>query len=82
MALAGLGYDISKLDGQVNDETRAAILKYEMDNGLDMGGMVDEAPAEGAEGEVGTDLAAYAICTMQKPPDCSSGFQKSQIQNA
>lgn len=43
VALAGLGYDINKLDGRVNDETRAAILKYEMDNGLDMGGMVDEA---------------------------------------
>jgi peptidoglycan hydrolase-like protein with peptidoglycan-binding domain len=42
VALAGLGYGISKLDGHENDETRAAILKYEMDNGLDMGGMVDE----------------------------------------
>jgi hypothetical protein len=25
----------------VNEETRAAILKYEMDNGLDMNGKVD-----------------------------------------
>ena len=31
------------LDGQVNPETRAAILKYEMDNGLDMTGAVDAA---------------------------------------
>nr|WP_281432936.1 peptidoglycan-binding domain-containing protein [Aestuariivirga litoralis] len=43
IALAGLGYQISKLDGQVNGETRAAILKYEMDNGLDMNGAVDKA---------------------------------------
>jgi peptidoglycan hydrolase-like protein with peptidoglycan-binding domain len=43
VALAGLGYDISKLDGQVNNETRAAILKYQMDNGLDMNGAVDTA---------------------------------------
>ena len=43
VALAGLGYGINKLDGHVNDETRAAILKYEMDNGLDMSGTVDEA---------------------------------------
>ena len=43
VALAGLGYDISKLDGTVNPETRSAILKYEMDNGLDMAGAVDDA---------------------------------------
>ncbi len=43
VALAGLGYEISKLDGAVNEETRAAILKYEMDNGLDMNGKVDAA---------------------------------------
>lgn len=41
IALAGMGYAISKLDGTVNTETRAAILKYEMDNGLDMNGAVD-----------------------------------------
>lgn len=43
IALAGLGYAISKLDGSVNEETRSAILKYEMDNGLDMGGGIDPA---------------------------------------
>ena len=42
VALAGLGYDINKMDGKINEETRAAILKYEMDNGLDMVGTIDD----------------------------------------
>ena len=41
VALAGLGYDVNKLDGQLNDETHSAILKYQMDNGLDMSGNAD-----------------------------------------
>ncbi len=41
VVLAGLGYDISVLNGEVSPETRAAILKFEMDNGLDMNGTVD-----------------------------------------
>ena len=46
VALAGLGYDINKLDGLLNDETHSAILKYQMDNGLDMGGTVDSGLLE------------------------------------
>ena len=42
VALAGLGYSITKVDGQVSAETRSAILKYQMDNGLDMSGTVDK----------------------------------------
>jgi peptidoglycan hydrolase-like protein with peptidoglycan-binding domain len=42
IALAGLGYTIKKMDGQVSAETRSAILKYQMDNGLDMSGTVDK----------------------------------------
>ena len=42
VALAGLGYDINKMDGKANEETRAAILKYEMDNGLDMVGAIND----------------------------------------
>jgi len=42
VALAGLGYKIKKMDGQVSAETRSAILKYQMDNGLDMSGTVDK----------------------------------------
>lgn len=41
IALAGLGYDINTLDGQLSDETHAAILKFEMDNGLAMDGIID-----------------------------------------
>ena len=41
VTLAGLGYDINTVNGQVTEETRAAILKYEMDNGLDMVGTID-----------------------------------------
>ena len=41
VALAGLGYDINKLDGLLTDETHSAILKFQMDNGLDMSGSVD-----------------------------------------
>jgi peptidoglycan hydrolase-like protein with peptidoglycan-binding domain len=41
VALAGLGYDINMLDGKLNDETHAAILKFEMDNGLAMDGVID-----------------------------------------
>jgi peptidoglycan hydrolase-like protein with peptidoglycan-binding domain len=43
VALAGLGYDINQTDGKVSEETRAAILKYEMDNGLDMVGAIDDS---------------------------------------
>ncbi len=43
VALAGMGYKLKKIDGKVNPETRAAILKYEMDNGMDMNGAVDKA---------------------------------------
>ena len=43
VALADLGYKIKKMDGQVTAETRSAILKYQMDNGLDMNGSVDKA---------------------------------------
>lgn len=42
VALAGLGYKIKKMDGNVSAETRSAILKYQMDNGLDMSGTVDK----------------------------------------
>jgi len=42
VALAGLGYKIKKMDGQVSAETRSAILKFQMDNGLDMSGTVDK----------------------------------------
>ena len=42
LALASLGYKIKKMDGQVSAETRSAILKYQMDNGLDMSGTVDK----------------------------------------
>ncbi len=41
VVLAGLGYEINKLDGLLNDETHSAILKYQMDNGLDMSGSID-----------------------------------------
>jgi peptidoglycan hydrolase-like protein with peptidoglycan-binding domain len=41
VALAGLGYDINTLDGKLNAETRAAILKFQMDNGLNMEGVID-----------------------------------------
>ena len=43
VTLAGLGYEINTVNGQITAETRAAILKYEMDNGLDMVGSVDAA---------------------------------------
>ena len=46
VALAELGYKIKKMDGQVTAETRSAILKYQMDNGLDMNGSVDKALTE------------------------------------
>ena len=42
LALASLGYKIKKMDGQVSAETRSAILKYQMDNGLDMSGTVNK----------------------------------------
>ena len=46
VALAGMGYKIKKMDGHVSAETRAAILKYQMDNGLDMSGAVDRGLTE------------------------------------
>ena len=41
IALASLGYNAGKVTGALNEATKAAILKFEMDNGLDMDGVVD-----------------------------------------
>ena len=41
IALASLGYSTGKVTGALNDATKAAILKFEMDNGLSMDGVVD-----------------------------------------
>ncbi len=38
MKLRRLGYDIPALTGSLDDETRAAILKFELDFGLSMDG--------------------------------------------
>jgi peptidoglycan hydrolase-like protein with peptidoglycan-binding domain len=40
-ALAKLGYDLGEPTGKMDDETRAAILQFEMDNGLSMDGAID-----------------------------------------
>ena len=40
-ALAKLGYDLGEPSGQLDDATRAAILQFEMENGLSMEGVVD-----------------------------------------
>jgi peptidoglycan hydrolase-like protein with peptidoglycan-binding domain len=42
MSLANLGYDLGEPTGDMDDATRAAILQYEMDNGLAMNGVVDD----------------------------------------
>lgn len=41
IALSSLGYSAGKVTGALNDATKAAILKFEMDNGLSMDGVVD-----------------------------------------
>ena len=41
MNLANLGYDLGEPTGTLDEETRAAILKFQMDNGLAMDGKVD-----------------------------------------
>ena len=41
-ALVAMGYAIDVADGQLNAQTRAAILQYEMDNGLAMDGVIDQ----------------------------------------
>jgi peptidoglycan hydrolase-like protein with peptidoglycan-binding domain len=40
-ALSKLGYDLGEPTGKLDDATRAAILKFEMENGLSMDGAVD-----------------------------------------
>jgi peptidoglycan hydrolase-like protein with peptidoglycan-binding domain len=42
MSLANLGYDLGEPTGNLDDATRAAILQFEMDNGLAMDGLVDD----------------------------------------
>ena len=51
VVLAGLGYKIKKIDGHVSAETRAAILKYQMDNGLDMSGSVNKELTDALKAE-------------------------------
>lgn len=41
MTLANLGYDLGEPNGALDEQTRAAILKFQMDNGLAMDGKVD-----------------------------------------
>lgn len=41
IALSSLGYKAGKVTGSLNDDTKAAILQFEMDNGLAMDGVVD-----------------------------------------
>lgn len=41
MTLANLGYDLGEPTGTLDGQTRAAILKFQMDNGLAMDGQVD-----------------------------------------
>ena len=41
IALSSLGYKAGKVSGSLNEETKAAILQFEMDNGLSMDGVVD-----------------------------------------
>lgn len=41
--LAALGYEVGEPDGTLSADTRAAILKFEMDRGLAMDGAVSEA---------------------------------------
>ena len=41
MTLANLGYDLGEATGALDEQTRAAILQFQMDNGLAMEGKVD-----------------------------------------
>jgi peptidoglycan hydrolase-like protein with peptidoglycan-binding domain len=41
IALASMGYKAGKVTGSLNEDTKSAILKFEMDNGLAMDGVVD-----------------------------------------
>lgn len=41
MTLANLGYDLGEPTGALDEQTRAAILQFQMDNGLAMEGKVD-----------------------------------------
>ncbi len=41
MTLANLGYDLGEPTGALDEQTRAAILQFQMDNGLTMEGKVD-----------------------------------------
>jgi peptidoglycan hydrolase-like protein with peptidoglycan-binding domain len=43
MTLANMGYDLGEPSGIADDATRAAILQYEMDNGLAMEGVIDQS---------------------------------------
>ncbi len=41
ITLANLGYDLGEPSGALDEQTRAAILKFQMDNGMAMDGIVD-----------------------------------------
>jgi peptidoglycan hydrolase-like protein with peptidoglycan-binding domain len=41
IALSSMGYPAGKVTGSLNEATKSAILKFEMDNGLAMDGVVD-----------------------------------------
>ncbi len=41
IALSSMGYKAGKVSGSINEDTKAAILQFEMDNGLAMDGVVE-----------------------------------------
>ncbi|WP_417566009.1 peptidoglycan-binding domain-containing protein [Marinobacter sp.] len=58
-ALYGAGYEITNVSPQMDDTTRAALTKFQKDNGLQASGVLDE-PTEKALGMISVQVASSA----------------------
>lgn len=50
--LAGLGFDPGRTDGYFDEQTKAAVLAYQNENGLEATGIIEEATASSLESKV------------------------------
>lgn len=91
-ALYGAGYEINNVSPQMDDTTRAALTKFQKDNGLQASGVLDEptkkalgmmsvkvassAPAQSAGGSAATTQEAAPSSTSTAEPEQEGAIEE------
>ena len=76
-ALYGAGYEVTNVSPQMDDATRAALTRFQQDNGLQATGILDE-PTKKALGMINVQVAA----SSQAQGDSGSGQAAETAGNA